>query len=157
MASVVLFVSNVINPSPAIMTDYFYGSIGADVSGAGYYASSVILQAGAFVSCSITFNTTTVNSTADMILTIVPRNTIGSAGSIKVQFPSTRRWSNDISSTNLLPINPAMSCSNKSSNVKSTFQCIGDSQAAVSANYLFDNPVGGMFSFSINGFLSPPT
>ena len=43
MASVVLFVSNVINPSPAITTDYFYGSIGADVSGVGYYASSVIL------------------------------------------------------------------------------------------------------------------
>jgi hypothetical protein len=92
-----------------------------------------------------------------MILSIVPKNTIGSAGSIKVQFPSNRRWTNDISTTNLMPISSSMSCSSRSSNVKSTFQCVGDSQAAVWANLLFDSAVSGAFSFSINGFLSPPT
>lgn len=56
-----------------------------------------------------------------------------------------------------MPISSSMSCSSRSSNVKSTFQCVGDSQAAVWANLLFDSAVSGAFSFSINGFLSPPT
>lgn len=43
ITSVVWYISNIINPSPAITTEFFYGSIGGDVSGTGYYASSVIL------------------------------------------------------------------------------------------------------------------
>lgn len=157
VASLVLWVSNIINPSPAITTDYFYGTIGSDTTGPGYFASSLQLDPGTFLNCYITFSPTTVNSTADAILTLVPKNAIGSAGSVKVQFPAARRWTNDISITNMLPIATSMSCSNKSANVKSTFQCIGDSQAAVTAANLFDSTVASSFSFSINNFLSPPT
>ena len=115
VANLVLWVSNILNPSPAFVTDYFYGTIGSDVSGAGSYASSMVLQPGTFSSCYITFNPNIVNSTSDMILTIVPANPISSAGSIRVQFPASRRWTNDLSTTNNLPLSASMSCSNKSS------------------------------------------
>lgn len=93
-----------------------------------------------------------------MIITVVPKNTIGSAGSVTVQFPTNRRWANDISTTNYLPITSSMACSNKSGNVKSTFQCTGSTvDALVTAAYLFDSSVSNSFSFSINNFLSPPT
>ena len=114
VSSAVLTVNNVLNPTPALVTDYFYGTIGSDLSGSGYYASTVVLQPGTFASCYITFNPNIVNSTSDMILSIVPTNSIGSAGSIKVQFPTYRRWINDNSQTNTLPIVSSMSCSNKS-------------------------------------------
>lgn len=115
VSSVALWITNVVNPSPAITTDYFYGTIGSDTSGSGTFASTVILLPSTFLSCSITFTPSTVNSTADMILTVVPQNSIGSSGSIVVQFPTNRRWTNDISSTNFLPISTSMFCSNKSS------------------------------------------
>lgn len=43
IANLILWVSNVINPSPAISTDYFYGTIGGDSSGPGTFASTAIL------------------------------------------------------------------------------------------------------------------
>lgn len=43
VAGVVLWVNGVVNPVPALVTDYFYGTIGADTSGTGYFASTVIL------------------------------------------------------------------------------------------------------------------
>lgn len=115
VGSLVLWVNNILNPTPAIVTDYFYGTIGSDVSGVGSYASSMVLLPGTFASCYITFNPNIVNSTSDMILTLVPANPISSAGSIRVQFPASRRWTNDLSTTNNLPISTSMSCSNKSS------------------------------------------
>lgn len=115
ISTLVLYINNILNPSPAITTDYFYGTIGSDVSGTGTYASTVVLQPGSFQSCYITFSPNIVNSTSAMMLTIVPRNTIGSSGSIFIQFPASRRWTNDISNTNYMPITSSMSCSNQSS------------------------------------------
>lgn len=105
---------NVLNPSPAIETDYFTGTLGSDTSGPGYYASSIALEPGAFTSCYSTFTPTTVNSTADMLITLTPKNQILSTGYVVIQFPLIRRWINDISTTNYLPISTTMSCSNKS-------------------------------------------
>ncbi len=109
-----LWVNGVVNPVPALVTDYFYGTIGADTSGTGYFASTVILEPAAFLSCYVTFSPNIVNSTADMLITVTPRNVIGAAGSIQVQLPVSRRWTNDISLTNYIPISTSMVCSNKS-------------------------------------------
>lgn len=68
-----------------------------------------------FTSCYSTFNPTTVNSTSNMIITLQPKNQIQSTGFIVIQFPATRRWANDISTTNYMPILSSMSCSNRSS------------------------------------------
>jgi hypothetical protein len=58
-----LWVTNILNPSPAITTSAFVGSIGTDnaVTNNGY--SVVILQPGAFASCLMTFNPGYVNRT----------------------------------------------------------------------------------------------
>jgi hypothetical protein len=110
-----VWVSNILNPSPAITTDYFTGSIGSDTSGSGNFGSYIILQPGTFSFCSSTFNPTTVNSTGNMIISIVPTNQIDSTGYIVINFPSGKRWINDISTTNYMPINSVMSCSSLSS------------------------------------------
>lgn len=115
VARVSVWISNILNPSPAIITDYFTGTIGSDVSGSGYFASNVILEPGIFTSCYSTFNPTTVNSTSNMIITLQPNNQIHSTGYIVIKFPATRRWANDISTTNFMPIASSMSCSNRSS------------------------------------------
>jgi hypothetical protein len=84
VSSLIVWVNNILNPSPAIITDYFYGTIGSDTSGTGTFASTVELLPSSFQSCYVTFTPTTVNSTADMVITIVPTNQIGSSGSIVV-------------------------------------------------------------------------
>lgn len=113
IASVSIWVSNVLNPSPAISTDYFTGIIGTDTSGTGVFNSYVILDPGTFRSCYSTFVGSTVNSTANMTITLNPLNTINAGGYIVIQFPG-RRWTNDLSSTNYLPIATSMSCSSHS-------------------------------------------
>lgn len=110
-----VWVSNILNPSPAITTDYFTGTIGTDTSGLGYFASNVILEPATFISCYSTFSPTTVNSTSSMVITLQPKNQIQSNGYVVIQFPATRRWTNDISTTNFMPISPSMSCTNRSS------------------------------------------
>lgn len=66
-------ISNVINPSPALTTQAFKGTIGNDNSNV-YYGDLVTLLPGQFESCGITFSPAVVNSTASMILTIDPKN-----------------------------------------------------------------------------------
>lgn len=115
ISSLVFYISNILNPSPAITTAEFYGTIGSDTSGTGIFSSTVVLTASTFINCYITFSPNTVNSTSAMVLTLVPQNAIPSGGSVTVQFPTNRRWTNDISTTNFIPINSAMSCSSQSS------------------------------------------
>lgn len=107
-------VSNVVNPYPAILTNYFIGTIGSDTSGTGFFSSQIQLEPDEFTSCYATFSPSTVNSTGAMVFTIVPKNAIGTSGTIVIQFPSTRRWSNDLSTTNLFPITTSMACTNYS-------------------------------------------
>ena len=45
IASLILTVNNVLNPSPAIQTDYFIGTIGPDTSGLGSFGANVQLEA----------------------------------------------------------------------------------------------------------------
>lgn len=84
IASLILTVENVFNPSPAIQTDYFIGTIGSDTSGTGSFGSNVQLEADEFTSCTVTFDPTTVNSTGAMVFTLVPKNAIGTAGEITI-------------------------------------------------------------------------
>lgn len=158
IGKVSLWVSSITNPSPAILTDYFTGTIGSDTTGPGYYASQVQLEPSTFTSCYSTFSPTTVNSTADMLITLVPTNRIPADGYIVVKFPAGRRWVNDISLTNYFPISAGMACGSRSANVLTSIQCTGDNiQTQVTASNLFASPVSSSFSFSINSFLSPPT
>jgi hypothetical protein len=43
IAKISVWISNILNPSPAIVTDYFTGTIGTDTSGPGTFASNLIL------------------------------------------------------------------------------------------------------------------
>lgn len=113
IATVSVWVSNVLNPSPAIETAPFVGTIGPDVSGSGVFSSTAVLYPGTFTSCYSTFVPSTVNSTGNMTLTFVPLNQIGAGGYLKITFPN-RRWTNDISTTNYMPITTSMSCSSHS-------------------------------------------
>lgn len=108
VSNVTLIVSNIMNPTPAIQTSEFTGSIGSDTSGTGA-DNYVILEAATFQSCSITFDPTTVNSSSAMVLTLTPRNSIPQDGSIVIQLPDNR-WANDISTTFVLPISTTMAC-----------------------------------------------
>ena len=112
MANVVVVISNVLNPSPAITATGFTGKIGLDTSDpAG--TQGVTLTAGFFSSCSVTFNPTTVsNPTSTMVVSITPTNTLSPASTIQMRFP-TSTWANDISNT-LLPISSSMACTNES-------------------------------------------
>jgi hypothetical protein len=50
-----------------------------------------------------------------MIFTLTTTNEINSTGTVVVTFPITRRWTNDVSTTNYMPIASSMVCSNQSS------------------------------------------
>lgn len=50
-----------------------------------------------------------------MIFTLTTKNAIASSGTIVVTFPITRRWTNDVSTSNYMPIASSMVCANQSS------------------------------------------
>ena len=84
------------------------GTIGTDTSANGV-DNYVILEPDTFLSCAVTFNPTTVNSSAAMVLTVTPTNTIPVDGQIVIELPNNK-WTNDISTNFVLPITSAMSC-----------------------------------------------
>lgn len=55
--------TNILNPSPAITTSSFTGTIGADVAVTNNGYSIVTFQPGQFPSCIMTFNPGYVNRT----------------------------------------------------------------------------------------------
>ena len=76
VSNVTVWISNVLNPVPAVTTDSFTGTLGSDnaIVAAPPFSAFVILEPATFQSCYVTFNPTNVNSTGDMVLTITPTN-----------------------------------------------------------------------------------
>jgi hypothetical protein len=110
-----LVVGNVVNPYPAGVTSHFYGTIGVDTSNTTG-TNSIVTITTALSACSFTFDPNYVyTNPANMMISLTTVNQFPTSGSIKVQFPFTRKWSQDLSTTRFMPITDgSMSCSSQS-------------------------------------------
>ena len=113
LASATIVVANVLNPFPAGRTSNFVGTIGSDIAVANNVNSLVTITPAASV-CSFTFSPNTVYSTGSMIITLTVTNQFPSTGTIGVQFPLTKLWTNELDSTRALPISTGMTCGSQS-------------------------------------------
>lgn len=86
--NITLILTNMLNPSPAITTDAFTGTIGGDYAEPQYLRSVVVLQPAQFQSCYMTFNPSYVNRTSAMVVKINTTTLIPSNGIIQIVFPS---------------------------------------------------------------------
>lgn len=121
-----IYVGNVKNPQPAVLTSRFLGSIGNDNSGNFVIDSKIQLTAAQFQACSVSFSPSIVNTTGqNMIVTVTPTNALNSGNTMVVQFQSLT-YANQLSSTYRIPISGTLSCTNNSANVLSNVACIGD-------------------------------
>ena len=154
---VVLVLGNIVNPVPAVTTGQFSGKIGTDVSvPAG--SASITLSPGSFESCAITFDTPIVNKTSTMIITVNPAHELSTSASIVITMPSTRRWTNDISTSNTLPLNSAMGCTSTYSGVSSIPICSGNVISyTITAQTLLTASTSALFGFGVTDFRSPPS
>lgn len=84
VSTVSIIIQNLRNPSPAIITDAFVGTIGTNYAEPIYLKSVVVLSPAPFQSCLMTFNPRFVNRTASMVLTIIPRTTIPANGGLQI-------------------------------------------------------------------------
>ena len=73
LSDVALSISNVVNPSPAIVTSPFLVYIGSDISANDPF-SAVSLSPGTLTSISLTFDPSTVNTTSDLHIKVIPTN-----------------------------------------------------------------------------------
>ena len=93
-----------------------------------------------------------------MVITVDPQNQLTSGSSITVTLPQSRRWTNDVSTTNSLPLSTVMNCENRSASVSQSLTCAGDLTAySVKASNLFSSTMTDEFSFGVINFQSPPT
>lgn len=114
LATLTLLVGNVLNPYPAGRTSNFTGTIGANIAVPNGVNSLVtITPATSF--CSFTFSPNLVYSTQNMVFTLNLTNQFPVGGTIGVQFPLTRLWSQELDSTRLMPISSSMVCGSQSS------------------------------------------
>lgn len=90
--NVTLILTNILNPSPAITTEAFSGTIGSDYAQPINLQSVVVLQPAQFESCYMTFNPYYVNRTSAMIITIKTKTLTPYNGIIQIVFPSNT-WS----------------------------------------------------------------
>lgn len=157
IANVVVTVSNVMNPSPALTTDPFLIAIGNDISSTST-AAAITLTPAAFLACSLAFSPSTVNTTSQLQLKLSPTNALSDNDYVVVVFPSSLQWSQDISTSHPLPLNSA-SCTVLSGNIASG-SCIG-STTTTTITYTLATITGGSinssFSIGVNGLFSPPT
>lgn len=158
LANLILVVAGVQNPYPAVTTAAFTGTIGSDVAVTRNFKSIVTLTAATFASCGFTFTPNYVDSTESMIFTVTTTNPIPSAGSIKLTFPLTKLWSNELDTSRIMPISSSMTCNQNSTNVNAAIQCTGSSNI-VNITNIFSTSIasGTLFSFTILNFYSPPT
>jgi len=112
LANITLQISNVLNPYPAGKTSIFTGSIGNDNSSNGVNAFINVVPAASV--CGFTFSPNYVYSTENMIFTLTTVNLFPSTGTIGIQFPLTKLWSQELDSTRIMPINSSMVCNNQS-------------------------------------------
>ena len=98
------------NPSPAVKTGEFTGYLGDDVAVANGN-TNVQLSPATFTNCYITFgNGSYVNQTSPAIFNLTLLNQLNSSSSIRINFPSSKVWTNDISQS-ILPVQTGtMSC-----------------------------------------------
>ena len=85
--NILVEVSNIKNPSPAMITSSFIATIGIDSSSADT-SGVVTLLPGVFQSITVGFDPKTVNTTSNMIITAVLGNGVPANGNIIVTFPS---------------------------------------------------------------------
>lgn len=76
VSTIVLTISNVKNPIPAITTSPFTGTIGSDVSVSIYQYSLVQLSPANFKKCYMTFNPRYVNRTGSMIFNLTAKTNL---------------------------------------------------------------------------------
>lgn len=114
LSTLTLIVGNVLNPYPAGRTSNFTGTIGSDVAVANG-VNSLVTITPATSSCSFTFSPNTVYSSSSMVFTLNLTNAFPLGGTIGVQFPLTRMWSQELDSTRLMPISSSMVCGSQSS------------------------------------------
>ena len=93
-----------------------------------------------------------------MVVTLDPRNQLTSTSSVIIELPQTRRWINDISTSNTLPVSTLMTCTSRSPLVSSSIICSGDlSFFTITASNFLSSGTTAVFSFGVSSFLSPPT
>lgn len=110
-----LVIGNVVNPYPSGTTSHFYGTIGSSTSNTTGTNSVVTITTGTSA-CSFTFDPNSVETNpANMIISLTTVNQFPNTGYVGVQFPFTRKWSQDLDSTRYMPItDSSMACSSKS-------------------------------------------
>ena len=119
-------------------------------------AAFVQLTVANFDNCNVTFDLPYVNKTSTMVLTLDPRNALGSSASIVVVVPL--HWTNDIQTSSQLPITSSMNCVNYSSTVSTSPMCSGYlANASIVVSSLFTSSINTSFSFGITQMVSPPT
>lgn len=126
-----IIISNVLNPSPAITTSAFLATIGADYSANDPF-SAVSLTPDVFNSATIGFNPVVVNTTGDMIVTLVNTNKLPAGSYIMVKFPNNLAWAEDVAANNhKLPITSTMSCTSLSPTINTGITCSGQSSTQI--------------------------
>ena len=134
------------------MTGSFIGTIGNDVSSAGF---GIQLIPAPFQNCAITFDSAYVSQTSTtMVVTIDPQNSLDSSSTILINLPS--HWVNDIVPSGL-PITISMNCVNYSSSIMSSPTCIGSPPHTIMVSNLFSSTTMSSFSFGIQQMSSPST
>lgn len=89
IASATVNIDGILNISPALTTGGFVVKIGNDYSD---NSATVTMQPAGFTSCGVTFSPTQVNTTGNMIVTLVLANAIPRNGTIDIKFPISRQW-----------------------------------------------------------------
>lgn len=157
IATVSLTLSSVMNPSPALTTDPFLLAIGNDIS-VSSSASAITLTPASFLSCNLSFSPSTVNTTSQLQVALSPANAISDGGYIKIIFPSSLQWSQDVSTNHALPLS-SVSCGTLTGDIQSG-SCSG-STASASVIFTASTIAGGQtnnsFGFGVSGLFSPPT
>lgn len=91
VSQVDLSLGGIANPSSAVTTDAFIGTIGTDTSN-NSPSADVTFQPANLASLTLSFKGGIVNRTSDMIVNLKTSNPIQSNGIITIQFPATLLW-----------------------------------------------------------------
>lgn len=160
ISQVDITLDNIINPSSAVTTSAFLGTIATDISNDSPIAD-VTFSANSLSSVSVSFQGGIVNRTSDMIVTMTVNDAVPADGIVTVQFPATNQWARETSTNNLIPINGVLSCYGLTSQISnSTIQCNGQySTHIITVSSLFTTaiPANSVISLAIKGLFAPPT
>ena len=158
ISDVTLIISNVVNPSPAGTTSPFLATIGIDYSAYDPFAA-LSLTPAIFTQCYLTFSPSIVNTTANLIVSLMLTNSIPAGGSILVSFPTSLSWIEDIAaSTRKLVLSGSLVCNSLNGYINSGIVCSGVSNIVTVSNITnILIPTGTIIKFSINNLFSPPT